>query len=333
MSTSSRSRPGSGRKPSSRPSGRGTAIAARQRNKQRWAVAAVVAAGVAVVAVVGGISLMDARSSDVPAGYSAEKEAFDLPALSGDGHVRLADHRGRPVVVNFFASWCVYCNQELPGFVEVAKATRGSVDFIGIQAQDSGNGQEVADRFDLAGAGFALAKDLGMPDSSKLWASYGSRGMPVTAFYDADGKLVDFSGGMLTQSELEERIEKSFGVEVKAADAAKMQAPIIPLIPQGAVEMLRNHADDGTFAVIDARTAAEFAAGHIEGATNIDATSADLDKALAGLSKERSYIVYDQKGEQSAVLTQKMHDLGFKHLYDLEGGLDTWTSAGMPTTR
>ena len=154
-----------------------------------------------------------------------------------------------------------------------------------------------------------------------------------TWFYDADGKLVDFSGGMLTQSELEERIEKSFGVEVKAADAAKMQAPIIPLIPQGAVEMLRNHADDGTFAVIDARTAAEFAAGHIEGATNIDATSADLDKALAGLSKERSYIVYDQKGEQSAVLTQKMHDLGFKHLYDLEGGLDTWTSAGMPTTR
>lgn len=291
------------------------------------------AAGVAVVAIVGGISLMDARSSNVPAGYSAEKEAFDLPALSGDGHVRLADHRGRPVVVNFFASWCVYCNQELPGFVEVAKATRGSVDFIGIQAQDSGNGQEVADRFDLAKAGFALAKDLGMPNSSKLWASYGSRGMPVTAFYDADGKLVDFSGGMLTQSELEERIKKNFGIEVKAADAAKMQAPIIPLIPQGAVEMLRNHAGDGTFAVIDARSPAEFAAGHIEGATNIDATSADLDKALAGLSKERSYIVYDQKGEQSAALTQKMHDLGFKHLYDLTGGLDAWTSAGMPTTR
>jgi rhodanese-related sulfurtransferase/peroxiredoxin len=331
---------GSGNRPAtrptgrgSRPSGRGTAIADRQRARQRWTVAAVAAVSVAILAVVIGFAFKGAGDGDIPDGFSADREAFDLPALTGDGHVRLADHRGKPVIVNFFASWCVYCNKELPGFVEVAKATTGQVDFIGVQAQDTGDGVEVAERFDLAGAGFALAKDLGMPSSSKLWSSYGSRGMPVTAFYDSDGKLVDFAGGMLTQEELQTRIEKNFGIKVDAVDAETLRTKVIPLIPQGAAEMLTNYGADGSFVAIDIRTAAEYAAGHIEGAKNVDASAASFDAELAKLSKDTSYIVYDQSGKTSATIAQKMYDLGFKHVYVLTDGLDNWTGEGMPTTR
>ena len=89
------------------------------------------------------------------------KAAFRLPGLLDDTTVSLADFAGTPVVVNFFASWCVYCNEELPGFVQVAKATGGTVDFVGVNTSDPGDGAAMARRFDLAGAGFALAKDIG----------------------------------------------------------------------------------------------------------------------------------------------------------------------------
>jgi len=252
--------------------------------------------------------------------------------LSGDGHVRLADHRGRPVVVNFFASWCVYCNQELPGFVQVAASSKGTIDFIGVQTQDTGDGAAMAQRFGLAGAGFTLARDIGGTPGAKLWSSFGGQGLPSTAFYDGTGKLVDFSSGMLTQDQLQQRISTAFGVKIQAQDAATLQAPVIPLIPMGARELLSTHAQDATMHLIDARTPAEFTAGHIQGATNVDDEATDVRTQLSGLSKDDSYIVYCRTGRRSGDLTATMHALGFKHVYDLQGGLDAWTAAGYPAT-
>ena len=327
MSTKTGARPGG--KP--RPSGRGSAVAASQRARRRWQFAGVVLVTVAVLATVGFLSFRGSNSDESAQGYSAEREAFDLPTLTGSGHVRLADHKGRPVVVNFFASWCVYCNQELPGFVQVAKQTRGQVDFIGVQSQDTGDGAAMAARFDLAGAGFALAQDVGGEPPSKLWRSFGGQGLPVTAFYDSSGKLVDFAGGMLNQSELEERIAKNFGVEVTATDAATLQAPVIPLIPRGALELIQNGVNGTPMTVLDARPAQEFARGHLSGAINLDSAAPDLDARLGKFSKDAPILVYDGDGTRSATLTKRMHDLGFKHLYDLQGGLNAWTQASLPT--
>jgi cytochrome c biogenesis protein CcmG, thiol:disulfide interchange protein DsbE len=287
--------------------------------------------GVAIVVLVAGMSYLSSRDGDVPQGYSADNTAFDLPSLTGDEHVRLADHRGTPVVVNFFATWCVYCNQELPGFVQVAKATQGQVDFIGVQSQDTGDGVEMAERFGLAEAGFTLAQDIGGTNGSKLWSSYNSTGLPVTAFYDAKGTFLELSGGMLTQEELENKIESLYGITVDATDASSLQAPVIPLIPRGAYELLGQHATDGTFALLDARTPEQFAEEHITApieAVNLDATAPDLEEKLSALPKDRYYIVYCQTDEKSQQLTATMHDHGFRHLYYIEGGYDAWKAAG-----
>jgi rhodanese-related sulfurtransferase/peroxiredoxin len=316
-----------------RPSGRGTAVAAAQRARRRRQVTAAVVAGITVVGGVAALAFTGAGSGGSSTdGYSAEREAFDLPALTGSGHIRLADHRGRPVVVNFFASWCVYCNQELPGFVQVARQSTGKVDFVAVQTQDPGDGLAMAQRFDLAGAGFALAHDIGGTPPSQLWSSFGGQGLPVTAFYDSAGKLVDFSGGMLTQSELEGRLAKDFGVTVTATDAATLQAPVIPLIPQGAQELMTNGINGVSVGVIDVRTPAEYAAGHLAGATDLDSAATDLDARLARLPKDAPYIVYCQTGQRSATVTAHMHQLGFKHVYDLQGGLNAWAQAGLATT-
>lgn len=263
--------------------------------------------------------------------YVADPEGFVLPGLVDESQtVALADFAGTPVVVNFFASWCVYCNEELPGFVQVAKATAGSVAFVGVDTSDPGDGVEMAERFDLAGAGFALASDVGGDPPSALWTAYGSQGLPVTAFYDAQGALVDFSPGLLTQAELEQRIATNFGVTVEAADAAEVGAPVIPLIPQGAYELLRNHPGVDSITPIDLRPAADFAAGHLDGALSLPG-----DEALtaADLDPNASYILYDADGQTVEQVATALHDAGFTHVYYVTGGFAAWTERELPTTR
>lgn len=308
--------------------------AARQQRRRRQQVAAVVAAALAVLGAVAVLAFTGGQNAGAGsgAGYSAAKTAFDLPALTGPGHVRLASYAGHPVVVNFFASWCVYCNEELPGFVQVAKATRGKVAFIGVDTDDTGDGAAMARRFGLAGAGFALARDIGPAPASELWAQYGSQGLPVTAFYNASGTLVDFSGGMLTQTQLEQRIKTDFGIGVRAPDAANLAAPVIPVIPRGAFELLRTHVGDPSFVALDLRTPAQFGAGHVPGARNIDGSAPDFRARLARLSRGTTYFVVSQTGTRSATVAALMHQLGFKHVYDVQGGMVGWEQAGLPTT-
>ncbi len=304
---------------------------ARARTRRRWTVAGVTTAAVAMLAAVGALAFTGGSGTSTK-GFSAAKTGFDLPALTGSGHVRLADHTGRPVVVNFFASWCVYCNEELPGFVQVAKATHGTVDFVGVDTSDPGDGTAMAHRFDLAGAGFALARDIGPSPASQLWSSFGSQGLPVTAFYDATGKLVDFSGGMLEQAQLEQRLKADYGIDVHATDAANLAAPVIPLIPRGAFELLRNHVGDRAWVTLDVRTPAEFAAGHVPDATLLDFYGSQFRTELEKLDKNKNYVVYCHTGNRSGQATALMHSLGFKHVYDVQGGIAAWEQAGLPVT-
>ncbi|MEZ5091182.1 rhodanese-like domain-containing protein [Nocardioides sp.] len=309
---------------------RTAALKAEAARRQRLRVVAVVAAALAVFAAVGVLALRDAGGgSTVDGAYHASRESFRLPGLLDDQPVDLGDYAGTPVVVNFFASWCVYCNEELPGFVQVAQATDGQVAFVGVDTNDTGDGAAMASRFDLAGAGFALARDIGQEPAADQWSSYGSQGLPVTAFYDADGNLVDFAGGMLSQADLEQRLKDDFGVDVDAPDAAELGAPVIPLIPRGAYELLARQSGSGAV-VVDLRGADEFAAGHLPGA--VDVGSDGLADAMAGWDPSVSYFLYDADGTGAEAAATQMHDAGFKHVYFIEGGFAAWVDQGMPTS-
>ena len=171
--------------------------------------------GFVIVAILAAIVL----SSDDSAKGSldvTDPARFDVPTIDGTGRVRLADFEGTPVVVNFFASWCEPCKEELPDFAEAARKLAGKVAFVAVNSKElsAPSGVALARNTGLAEAGITLARDVG-PGGSGLHDAYDVRqAMPVNAFYDAEGKLLYVAPGQLTPDKLREQLQKFFGVSL-----------------------------------------------------------------------------------------------------------------------
>lgn len=80
--------------------------------------------------------------------------------------------------------------------------------------------------------------------------------------------------------------------------------------------------------LLDVRTPAEFAEGHLPGAVNIDVESPDFLQQVSGLDQNKAYAVYCRSANRSKVAMTAMQQLGFTQLYDLAGGINAWKSAG-----
>ena len=82
--------------------------------------------------------------------------------------------------------------------------------------------------------------------------------------------------------------------------------------------------------VLDVRTPAEFTAGHLPGARNLDIEASTFAAQVAGLDKDTTYAVYCRSGSRSDAALEQMSAAGFTHLYDLAGGLNAWQAVGGP---
>ncbi len=140
-------------------------------------------------------------------------EAFDLPNLQSrddpNDRIRLSDFNGKPTVVNFFASWCDACDEELPAFRDVALELEGEVNFIFVNSNETGNWKPMAERNDILQ--FPLAQDIqGEPGRRNgLYRSLGvATGMPITAFYDAEGNLIDVARVPFNRTQLEVTLQQ-----------------------------------------------------------------------------------------------------------------------------
>jgi rhodanese-related sulfurtransferase len=85
--------------------------------------------------------------------------------------------------------------------------------------------------------------------------------------------------------------------------------------------------------VLDVRTPEEYAAGHIPHSVNIDYKSADFDKKVASLDKNKTYLVHCAGGGRSSAACKKLSNVSFPHLYNLDGGIRAWEKAGKPVEK
>ena len=80
--------------------------------------------------------------------------------------------------------------------------------------------------------------------------------------------------------------------------------------------------------ILDVRTPEEWAEGTVEGANKINLFDDDFEAQLTKLDKDKPVYVYCKAGSRSSKAADKMEEMGFKKVYNLEGGMDAWKDAG-----
>lgn len=82
--------------------------------------------------------------------------------------------------------------------------------------------------------------------------------------------------------------------------------------------------------LLDVRTPAEFAQGHITGAVNVDVEASNFAQKAAALDRTKNYAVYCRSGNRSKTAMSALQKAGVGHVFDLAGGITAWQSSGGP---
>ncbi|HEV2373881.1 MAG TPA: TlpA disulfide reductase family protein [Streptosporangiaceae bacterium] len=152
-----------------------------------------------VVAVVVAISVIGATSGGGQTPRTlGQAKSFTLSVLGHPGQqVSLAAMHGRPVILNFFASWCDPCQRETPLIARFYRARHGDPAVIGIDSNDPGHGALAFVTKNKVT--YPVVTD---PLPGKTALAYGLPGLPATFFLNAQHQIVKRVFGAVTEAEL-----------------------------------------------------------------------------------------------------------------------------------
>jgi cytochrome c biogenesis protein CcmG, thiol:disulfide interchange protein DsbE len=133
----------------------------------------------------------------------------ELPHLEEGGVLATTELRGTPSVVNFWASWCTFCVDEMPDFEAVHDELAGEVRFVGVNRQDN------LEKAKTLAEETGVTYDLVVDDDSSFFLAVQARGMPTTLLVDEDGAIAHRHVGPLDADQLRTLIGRHLGVRAE----------------------------------------------------------------------------------------------------------------------
>lgn len=153
---------------------------------------------------------LSAQETRAPDGTAASEMPGPVPAPDftvydeAGNEVRLSDYLGKPVVVNFWASWCGPCRMEMPEFQEKHLELGGEVQFLMINMTGGRETVETARDF-IAGQGYTFPVLYDTEGDAAV--TYGAYALPTTYFIDAEGYAIAQARGAINSETLQAGID------------------------------------------------------------------------------------------------------------------------------
>jgi thiol-disulfide isomerase/thioredoxin len=170
----------------------GEFLRSARRHKIISAIVVLCVAG--SLAGIGLASSASGKATPVPETAAA---AFSLPELGHAGkQVSLNDYQGKPVIVNFFASWCAPCKTETPLLAKFYRTEKGKVALVGLDENDVTSNAMAFARAD------GVTYPVGWDPHTIAASGYGIDGLPQTFFLNARHRIVDHIFGAVTMQDL-----------------------------------------------------------------------------------------------------------------------------------
>lgn len=164
---------------------------------------AIIAASIAIIGFKNPKYTANAiRSENVGTSIGEFAPDFELESIAG-GKAKLSDFKGKAVILNFWASWCTPCKEEMPLFENIYRSDLDIV-VIGVNLQE--NRKNVVDFIEKFDMSFPILLD----PNSEVKGLYNVFTQPVTYFINKEGKIIDKKFGPLTDEEINEKMSKLF---------------------------------------------------------------------------------------------------------------------------
>ena len=181
----------------------------------------------ALILLIGGASVlynrMSAQAAPPPVATTPPEEAEnteeevvepvcapDFTAMDSDGNlVSLSDFVGKPVILNFWASWCSPCKSEMPDFESAFQQYGEEIQFMMVNMTDGSQETEESAKAFIAESGYSFPIFFDVEYSVAM--AYGVTSIPATYFVNAEGNLVAYGIGPLNLAALETGIGMVLG--------------------------------------------------------------------------------------------------------------------------